>query len=115
MRTLIYNNKAIIPELIVADTFWKRSVGLLGRAQLKASQGLLLRPCDSIHTCFMRFTIDVIFLDTHNQVVQVKQNVAPWRLVWGGRKAHSVIEVQSGWLIPLPRVGDFVDDINTDQ
>ena len=99
----------LIPELIVADTFWKRSVGLLGRAQLKAGQGLLLRPCGSIHTCFMRFPIDIVFLNANNQVVKTRQNVAPWRLVWGGRKAHSVIEVQSGWLTPPPRVGDKVE------
>ncbi|MEI8139997.1 MAG: DUF192 domain-containing protein [bacterium] len=103
----------LIPELIVADTFWKRSVGLSGRSHLKTGQGLLLRPCGSIHTCFMRFPIDVIFLDDHNQVVKTRQNVAPWRLVWGGRKAHAVIEVQSGWLAPLPRVGDVVDDTRT--
>ncbi|MEI7880862.1 MAG: DUF192 domain-containing protein, partial [bacterium] len=48
---------------MVADTFWKRSIGLMGKPGLKAGQGLLLSPCGSIHTCFMRFPIDIIFLD----------------------------------------------------
>jgi len=81
----------------------------MGRRGMKAGQGLLLRPCGSLHTCFMRFLIDVIFLDSRNQVVKIQQNVAPWRMVWGGWKAHSVIEIQSGWLTALPRVGDKVE------
>ena len=96
-------------QLIIADTFWKRSIGLMGRSGLKVGQGLLLRPCRSIHTCFMRFAIDVIFLDAKNQVVRIQSNVKPWRVVWGGWKAHSVIEVQSGWSSSLPRMGDIVE------
>jgi len=99
----------LIPELMVADTFWKRSIGLMGKPGLKAGQGLLLSPCGSIHTCFMRFPIDIIFLDACNRVVQIRQTVAPWRLVWGGWKARSVIEVQSGWLSSFPCIGDKVE------
>ncbi len=109
MSKLCYNQKTLIPDLAIAGTFWQRSIGLMGQASLGAGRGLLLSPCGSIHTCFMRFPIDLIFLDAQNQVVIVRQNVAPWRLVWGGRKAHSVIEVQSGWLTPPPRVGDKVE------
>ena len=101
----------LIPELLVADTFWKRSIGLMGRRSLNPRQGLLLRPCGSIHTCFMRFPIDVIFLDASGRVIRIGRNVAPWRFVWGGWKAHSVIEIQSGWLNPLPRVGDLIMDV----
>jgi len=102
----------LIPELIIADTFWKRSIGLMGRPSLKAGLGLLLRPCNSIHTCFMRFSIDVIFLDVQNRVVRIRSNVKPWRMVWGGWKTHSVIEVQSGWLKPFPNVGERVEIID---
>ena len=99
----------LIPELMVADTFWKRSIGLMGKPGLKAGQGLLLSPCGSIHTCFMRFPIDIIFLDSQNRVIKIRQNVVPWRLVRGGWKARSVIEVQSGWLAPLPCIGSHLD------
>lgn len=57
----------------------------------------------------MRFSIDVIFLDAHNRVVLTRQQVAPWRMVWGGWKAHAVIEIQSGWLTPLPAIGDKIE------
>lgn len=99
----------LIPELLVADTFWKRSIGLMGRRNLNPGQGLLLSPCGSIHTCFMRFPIDLIFLDSDRRVVRIVQQVAPWRFVWGGWKAHSVIEVQSGWLTPAPNIGEIVE------
>ncbi len=112
MKTLHYKQRPLISELIIADTFWSRSLGLMGRYGLKVGQGLLLRPCGSIHTCFMRFPIDVIFLDAHTQVLKTKLHVAPWQMVWGGWKAHSVIEIQSGWLTTLPLVGDRVEVID---
>lgn len=108
MACLLYNQKPLIADLIVADTFWKRGIGLMGRPGLEQGRGLFLRPCGALHTCFMRFPIDVIFLDASNRVVRTKQNVKPWRMVWGGRKAHSVIEVQSGWLKPFPAIGEKV-------
>lgn len=113
MAPLLYNKKALITDLTVADTFWKRGIGLMGRPGLESGKGLFLRPCGSIHTCFMRFPIDVIFLDVQNRVVRTKQNVKPWRMVWGGRNAHSVIEVQSGWLKTFPDIGEKVDTEST--
>lgn len=87
-----------LTRLDTADTFWKRAIGLMGKPGLEAGCGLLIPQCGSIHTCFMRFPIDVIFLDSNNRVVKVIQGVKPWRLAWGGRQARSVLEVQSGWL-----------------
>ena len=81
-----------------ADTFWKRALGLMGKPRLEAGRGLLIPRCRSIHTCFMRFPIDVVFLDEHSQPVKIVRNIKPWRLLWGDRKACSVLEVESGWL-----------------
>jgi uncharacterized membrane protein (UPF0127 family) len=89
------------PTLIrvdTADTFWKRALGLMGKPRLEAGRGLLIPRCRSIHTCFMRFPIDVIFLDEQNRTVKIIRNIKPWRLAWGDRKACSVLEVESGWL-----------------
>jgi uncharacterized membrane protein (UPF0127 family) len=85
-----------LTKLDTADTFWKRAIGLLGKRGLEAGEGLLIPGCGSIHTCFMRFPIDVIFLDGENRVVKIVRAVKPWRMAWGGRQARSVIEVQSG-------------------
>ena len=90
-----------VSHLEIADTFWKRTLGLMGKSGLAGGHGLLISPCRSIHTCFMRFSIDVVFLDRDNNPLKVVREVKPWRLIWGGGKAVSVLEVQSGW---LPRI-----------
>ncbi len=81
-----------------ADTFWKRALGLMGKPRLEVGRGLLIPRCRSIHTCFMRFPIDGVFLDEHHRPVKIIRNLKPWRLAWGGGKACSVLEVESGWL-----------------
>lgn len=80
----------------LADTPWRRTVGLLGRSGLAGGEALVLDPCYSVHTWFMRFPIDVVFIDTEGEVVRVRDRVAPFRFVWGGRRARATIELASG-------------------
>jgi uncharacterized membrane protein (UPF0127 family) len=68
----------------------------MGRKDL--SQAFLWIPrCSSIHTCFMRGAIDVVFLDGEQRILDVASAVAPWRLRFGPRGTKSVLEVPSGW------------------
>jgi uncharacterized protein len=79
-----------------AESMFGRMVGLLGRSSLPRGQGLLISPCNQIHTFFMKFTIDVVFLDSSDRVVKLCQNLKPWRLtpiVW---KAKAVLELGQG-------------------
>jgi uncharacterized protein len=69
--------------------------GLLGRDALEPGEGLLLQPAGSIHTFFMRFAIDAVFLDRGLRVVGVATELAPWRLA-ARRHAHSVLELAAG-------------------
>jgi uncharacterized membrane protein (UPF0127 family) len=69
--------------------------GLLGRSGLAPGEGLLLRPATSIHTFFMRFPIDAVFLDRELVVRKVASDVKPWRLVFA-RRARSVLELADG-------------------
>ena len=69
--------------------------GLLGRTALDPDEGLLLRPAGSVHTAFMRFPIDVVFLDGAMQVLRVEPNVPPWRMT-GQRGARAVLETPAG-------------------
>ncbi|MEI6515320.1 MAG: DUF192 domain-containing protein [bacterium] len=98
MPALSLNGVILIPHLTIAGTFHARAEGLLGKSGLEPGYGLLIRPCSSIHTLFMRFPIDVIFLDSQNRVVRIVRNLPPWRMARGGWKAQTVVEVQSGWL-----------------
>jgi len=79
----------------VADRPHTRMRGLLGRADLPAGEGLLLRPAPSIHTWFMRFPIDAVFLDAHLRVLDVIPEMGPWRMA-GRRKARAVLELAGG-------------------
>lgn len=100
-------NQTLIPDLEVARTFLSRGKGLLGREGLAPGQALWIHQCNSIHTCFMKFSIDCVFVDKNLRVKAIRQDVRPWRMVlpvWG---AASVIEMASGNIRELNiNVGD---------
>ena len=80
----------------VARTFLQRARGLIGRRALAAGTGMLILKCNCIHTCFMRFPIDAVFLDGEDRVVKTVRDIPPWRLmVWGGWRAKKVLELDS--------------------
>ena len=72
-----------------------RARGLLGRSGLAPGEGLLLRPAFSVHTFFMRFAIDIVFLDRSGEVVAVAEAVRPWRAATRFR-ARAVLELAAG-------------------
>src|SRR5258708_23571562 len=79
----------------VADHGAARRKGLLGRDELSAGEGLWIVPCESVHTFWMRFPIDLVYLDRHKKVKKVRSGVVPWRLS-ACLSAHSVLEFPSG-------------------
>jgi len=80
---------------VVADTAPTRMRGLLGRPGLEAGEGLLIRPTNSVHMFFMRFAIDVVFLDRELVVQKVVEALRPWRLA-GCRGARAALELPAG-------------------
>jgi uncharacterized protein len=86
---------AVCERCVVADGALTRMRGLLGRADLPAGEGILLRPAGSIHTHFMRFAIDVVFLDRSGRVLDVQSDVRPWRMA-RKRGAKAVLELRAG-------------------
>ncbi len=90
-----------------ARAFWPRLVGLLGRSSLQPGEALVLEPSSSVHTFFMRFTIDVVYLDRSSRVVKAVSALRPFRISVGPRGARSVIELPSGTIaITRSAVGD---------
>ena len=79
----------------VADTSEKRRVGLLKHSALKSGEGLWIVPCESVHSFFMKFTIDVLYLDRAKKVRGLRANMKPWRLS-ACLPAHSVVELPAG-------------------
>jgi len=85
----------VCEECLVAATPFTRMRGLLGRSSLPSGQGILLRPAASVHTFFMRFSIDVVFLDDELRVVAIAADLRPWRAA-GKRGARAVVELPAG-------------------
>jgi hypothetical protein len=82
-------------RLEVADSGPKRNKGLLGREGLGPGEGLWIVPCESVHTFFMRFAIDLVYLDRQHRVKKVRSAVGAWRLS-ACFSAHSVLELPAG-------------------
>jgi uncharacterized membrane protein (UPF0127 family) len=94
---------------LIADQPVQRMRGLMGRRSLPAGDGLLLSPAPSIHTGFMRFPIDVVFLDRELRVLKLVEQLKPWRAA-GARGARSVLELAPGEVARRDvAVGDFLD------
>lgn len=98
MTTLKRDDIILVPRLEVATSFWARSKGLLGRRELPAGNALWIKPCNSVHTFFMKFPIDLIFLDRDLRVLKTIANVPAGRLTLPVWKASSVIELPAGFL-----------------
>lgn len=79
----------------LADTSAKRRTGLLKHTELKQGEGLWIVPCESVHSFFMKFTIDVLYLDRDKRVRGMRREMKPWR-VSACLPAHSVLELPAG-------------------
>jgi uncharacterized protein len=79
----------------VANNGATRRKGLLGRSGLRSGEGIWIVPCESVHTFWMKFPIDVVYLDRNKKVKKVRSGVAPWRLS-ACLSAHSVLEFAYG-------------------
>lgn len=82
-------------RLEAAHSSATRRKGLLGREGLLSGEGLWIVPCESVHTFFMRFPIDLVYLDWQNRIRKVRHSVGPWRLS-ASLTAHSVLELPAG-------------------
>jgi uncharacterized protein len=89
------NGEVVCDRCVVADSPVSRMRGLLGRSELRPGEGLLLRPASAIHTWFMRFPIDAVFLDRDWRVVGISDDVRPWR-ARSRRGAKAVLELPAG-------------------
>jgi uncharacterized membrane protein (UPF0127 family) len=89
---------ALAERVSVADRFWTRTRGLLGRQPLQRGEGLLLSPCKAVHTVGLRYAIDVAFLDASGTVVAVYRGLEPNRRTRWHALAQSALELPAGTL-----------------
>jgi hypothetical protein len=87
---------AVADHVEVADNVFSRFAGLMFRRGLPAGHGLALRPCSSVHMFFMRFPLDVLFVDADGRVLRVLESIRPWRASSFVRGAKAAIELPAG-------------------
>lgn len=105
----VRNGNELSSDVIVATGLIKRMKGLLGKKELGRGESLWIRPCKSIHTIGMRFTIDAAFMDDENIVLAVRKSLRPNRMTLLYPHAASVLELPSGTLVATDtRVGDRI-------
>lgn len=92
------SGELVATNVQVADNAYLRVMGLMFKKNMNGMGGLLLDPCNSIHTFFMRFPIDVVFISRDNKVINVQRSLAPWRMTWLYFKAKKTLELPSGSL-----------------
>jgi len=88
----------VAARLEVARSLWSRFLGLMFRSELPAGHGLLIRPCNSIHMFFMRFPLDVAFVDEAGVVLHIVRGIRPWRVSRIVRRAKGAFELPAGTL-----------------
>lgn len=96
VRVIEAESGSLVATAELADTPLTRMVGLLGREGLEPGAAMLLEPCDTIHTWFMRFPIDVVFASREGEVIRAYDDVGPFRFARGSRRARITIELPSG-------------------
>ena len=89
------DGKTVCERCLLAETPLTRAKGLLGRSGLAPGEGLLLQPAAAIHTWFMRFPIDAVFVDRELAVVGIAADLRPWRAA-ARKGAHGVVELPAG-------------------
>jgi uncharacterized membrane protein (UPF0127 family) len=106
-------DEALAERVEVAVTRRDRRKGLLGRDGLASSSALIIAPCSAIHTMFMQFDIDAVFVDDDGRAVKVVQELTPWRIAVQPF-AHAVVELPAGSLRDRPvDVGDRLYLVDT--
>jgi len=107
MLLLNEKNKIILDNVFIANNFISRLVGLMGKKQVKNNTGLLISPCNSVHTFFMKFNLDIIFIDKNNIILKIYRNMSPWKISKIHIKSIFCIEGNSG-CFKLLNTGDKI-------
>jgi uncharacterized membrane protein (UPF0127 family) len=105
---LYRGDQCVVPTVWHAANPWTRLRGLLGRKPLEAAgaEGMLIEPCSSVHTFWMGYPLDLIFLDRNDRVLQICEKVVPWS-ARGARGARKTLELAAGSVgIFKPQIGE---------
>ncbi|HAZ12799.1 MAG: hypothetical protein A2X86_04165 [Bdellovibrionales bacterium GWA2_49_15] len=86
-----------------------RMIGLMFAPPTVEIDGLLIEPCNSIHTFFMRFNLDLVFLSGKNVILKIQRDVKPWRMTWIVWRSVKVLELKAGMIPGDLKIGDKLE------
>jgi uncharacterized membrane protein (UPF0127 family) len=101
----------ICHKMVVANNLIERMKGLMFSTALPDCDGFLIQPCNSIHTFFMLYSLDILFLDKDFKVVNIIYNLKPWRMTWIYFRSSQVLEMKSGTLLKNITIGEKLEAI----
>jgi uncharacterized membrane protein (UPF0127 family) len=108
---LIYNASKttyITKNGAIAKTFIERLIGLMGKRAIDSDYALVIRPCNQVHMMFMRFTLDVVYLDRAGVVIDIDRSLNPWSFGKRRSKAKEVIEFKGNYIADKIDIGDVI-------
>lgn len=110
MLKVYKNNELLIPEVENANHFFRRFMGLMGRKSMGDNHGLLLTPCNEIHTFGMKFDIDTVALSKNNEILFIDKCVPPNKVRKKVKNGYKILEINSGMADKLKLcIGDTLE------
>lgn len=103
--------ETICNKMIIAHKIFDRMVGLMFSEQMPDCDGFLIAPCRSIHTFFMLYKLDILFLDKNFKVVQALYDLPAWRVTWIYFRSYQVLEMKAGTMNKNIQPGDKLEAI----
>ena len=101
---ILSGGQIIAERTAIASSLLQRTVGLIALSRLETQHALIIPNCRMVHTCFLKFEIDLIFYDKEFQVVALREKLRPWRSSAFVQRAAGVIELPGGSIANLPPI-----------
>lgn len=90
------SGEVIMSRCFVTENSLERMRGLLGRQSLASDEALWIQPCNNVHTFFMKFSIDVVFMNSQGRILKIYSSMKPWKTHWPVWKASIALEMPEG-------------------
>lgn len=101
--------KTLGSEVALAESFFERLKGLMFVKSMKGFDGLLIKNCNSVHNCFVRFSLDLVFVDSDFKIIRILRGFKPWRFSWIYWRARHVFEFPGGTIGDDIKEGDLLE------
>lgn len=106
----ITKQTVVAASVQMADGIFTRLMGLMGKPGLPEGHGIWIVPCADIHSCFMRFEFDAIFVNKEGKVLHIEEKMKPWRISKFVKGGKAVLELDGGVIAKTgTEVGDIIE------